>query len=138
MRRKLIWTSAVAVLAALAVSAPAQAVPVTLTVSCADGGYSGKFVLRYNTVAGKHHIVGGRGGSGPYIGDSGTMRVRIFYRQSTVERVVYDGTRSRLSAGSDHVADIPEGTQVVADGTAYVRVAFTGGEYGCTAVRPIR
>jgi hypothetical protein len=138
VRRKLMWTPAAAMVAALAVPTPAQAVPVTLTASCADGGYSGKFVLRYDTMAGLHHIVGGRGGSGPYIGDSGTMRVRVFYRQATTERVVHDSALSELPAGFNHVADIPDGTRVPADGTAYVRVAFTGGGYGCTAERQIR
>jgi len=138
MGRKLMWTPAVAVVAALAVPAPAQAASATLTASCTDGAHSGKLVLRYDTVAGLHRIVDGRGGFGPYIADTGTMRVRLFYRQATAERVVYEGTRSRLSAGFGHEVDIPEGTQVPADGTAYVRVAFTGGENGCTAERRFR
>jgi hypothetical protein len=132
------WTVAVAMVAALAVPAPAQAAPTTLTATCADGEYSGRLVLRYNTVAGTHRIVGALGGSGPYIADTGTMRVRVFYRQATAEREVYDGTRSGLSAGFDHEVDIPEGTRVPADGTAYVRVAFTGGGSGCTAERRFR
>lgn len=132
------WTPAVAFVAALAAPSPAQAVPATLTASCTDGPYSGKFVLRYDTVAGIHRIKEGRGASGPYIADTGTMRVRVFYRQATTERVVHSGTRSGLSAGYDHDLGVPDGTQVPTDGITYVRVEFTGGGYGCTAEGLIR
>src|SRR5689334_9292880 len=127
------WTPAVAIVAALAAPSPAQAVPATVTASCTDGPYSGKFVLRYDTAAGYHRIKEGRGGSGPYIADTGTMRVRVFYRQAAAERVVHSGTRSGLSAGYDHGLGVPDGTLVPAEGTAYVRGAVTGGGYGCTA-----
>ena len=118
--------------------APAQAAPTPLTASCEDGAYSGRFVLHYDTAAGLHRIQDGRGGSGPYIADTGTMRVRIFYRKATAEHEVYNGTRSGLSAGFGHEVDIPEGTRVPANGTAFVQVAFTGGGSGCTAVGRFR
>lgn len=132
------WTPVAAMVVALAVPAPAQAVAVPLTASCVDGEHTGKFVLRYDLVGGMHRIVDVRGGFGPYVGDSGTMRVRVFYRKATTEHVVHDSALRGLSAGFNHVADIPENTRVPADGTAYVRVAFTGGGYGCTAETRIR
>lgn len=138
MGHKQVWTTVAAAAVLALTSVPAHAASTTITTTCTDGEYTGKFVLRYDTLAGLHSVLDGRGGAGPYIGDSGTMRVRVSYRQGLAERVVFDKTRDGLEAGFDHPVDFPAGTRVPADGTASVRVWFSAGEFGCTAERRIR
>lgn len=112
-------------------AAPAEAATIIQRTSgCADGGFSGRFTLRYETSGSYHKIIGAVTASGPYIGDSGTLTLRISYVSGTMTHTVY--TRSLATTGSTSLT-FPTGTDVPLSSSAKASTTFDNGSASCTA-----
>jgi hypothetical protein len=101
----------------------AHAATKSVIVKCTDGDFHGEFKLTYETRE-LHRLKNGRGGAGPYIGDSGAMNVRVYYREGTTTNTALNRTKSGMK--SDEVGEVPvEGTKVPTTGRAWVEVRFS-------------
>ncbi|HEX8868925.1 MAG TPA: hypothetical protein VF821_24910, partial [Lentzea sp.] len=90
--------------AASGVLAPAaQAATRSVTATCTEGDFSGKFTLTYD-VGAEYRLRKGRGAAGPYIADTGEMRVRVHHLDGTTQTTLLSRTKSGLS--SDEVGEV--------------------------------
>jgi hypothetical protein len=132
--KTVVSTGLVAMLA-IALAAPAQAATVKqVTGGCHDGDFSGLFTLRYETSGGYHHPIGAITSSGPYIGDSGNLLLRIFYRDGFTTHTVY--TRSIPTTGSTSTT-LPSGIDVPVTAVGSASTKFDNGTNSCVATVPI-
>lgn len=111
----------------------AHAVSQSVTAKCAKADFSGEFKLSYDTGAGFYRLKAGRGGAGPYIGDSGSMNVKVNYREGGTTNNAVNRTKSGLK--SDEVGEVPvNGTSVPSTSRAWVEVKFSDSSgVRCTA-----
>ncbi|WP_410674349.1 hypothetical protein [Amycolatopsis sp. cmx-4-68] len=116
-------------------AAPAQAATVKqVTSSCRSGDFGGTFTLRYETSGGSYHPIGAITTSGPYIGDSGTLSLRIYYRVGATTHTVY--TRSTPTTGSTSET-LPSGLDVPVTAHGSASATFDNGLTSCVATVPI-
>lgn len=121
------------VAASMALAPAAQAVSKSVTAKCSKSGFSGEFKLTYETGAGFHRLKQGRGGAGPYIGDSGVMNVKVTYREGTSTTVAVNRTKDGMKSGE--VGEVPvDGTKVPTTARSWVEVKFSDSSgVRCTA-----
>ena len=115
----------------------AQAATTSVTATCTEGGFSGKFTLTYD-IGAEHRLRKGSGAAGPYIADTGAMHVKVYHRQGTTQTTVL--TRSRTGLRTDEVGQVPvNGTEVSRSGRAWVEVKFSDSSgTKCTAEKDLR
>jgi hypothetical protein len=115
----------------------AQAATGSVTAKCVEGDFSGKFTLTYD-IGTEYRLRKGTGAAGPYIADTGEMRVQVHHRVGTSQTTLL--TKSRTGLRSDEVAEVPTNrTAVPRTGRAWVEVKFadSSGEK-CTARADLR
>ncbi len=129
-----------ALAAAIALAPQADAATVkTTSDSCAAGSsFVAKLTLKYETTDGNHHPVSATMASGPYIGDSNTLFLRIFFVEHGETTNVYSRFwRGRIPARL--TVPIPDDVTTPDSATSYVSAAFSGGSGAlCTAKAEIR
>lgn len=121
------------------VAAPAaQAATASTTAKCANGSFSGWFTLHYAVGSANYVMKRGTGAAGPYIADSGAMRVDLLH-QSTPGGGVTQIRRTVTGLASDEVAEIPFGNgKVSREGRTWIDVTFLAGKTPrCTATREL-
>jgi hypothetical protein len=134
---KTVVSAGLAAILATALASPAQAAVVKqITSSCQDGGFAGRFTLRYETSGGFHHPLGATSASGPYIGDSGTQSLRISYRAGTTTQTVYSKT-SPATEG-EHSQTLPSGLNVPVTAAGTASMKFDSGTASCAATVLLR
>lgn len=122
----------VAVLAALVLVPEASAVGGRVSGSCASGSFKGEFTLAYEADETNYLPTVVRGGVGPYIGDSGTVVIRLSHVNATGEHVAYLKTKAGVPSGQSTFT-IPRGTTLPKGSTSTASVTFSGGGSRCTA-----
>ncbi|MCS7475738.1 hypothetical protein ACFFQW_41170 [Umezawaea endophytica] len=128
----------VAVLAAVVLVPEAGAAGNQVSGSCRSGSFSGSFTLAYEADGEAYLPTAVRGGVGPYIGDSGTVKIRLSHVDATgVEHEAYLKTRTGVPAGRFSFT-IPSGTSLPRTNEAAVAVSFSGGGSGCSAKAELR
>ncbi|MET9628040.1 hypothetical protein ABZX92_11315 [Lentzea sp. NPDC006480] len=124
--------------AASGVLAPAaQAATASVTVTCEEGAFSGKFTLTYD-LGEEYRLRKGRGSAGPYIADTGAMHVKVYHRVGTAQSTVL--SKSKTGLRSDQDGEVPvNGTTVARTGRATVEVKFADSSgVKCTAEGDLR
>ncbi|MCR6483968.1 hypothetical protein M8542_14175 [Amycolatopsis sp. OK19-0408] len=121
---------------ALACAAPAEAATVKqVTSTCHDGGFSGRFTLRFETSGGYHRPLGAITTAGPYIGDSGTQSLRISYQAGTSTHTVY--THVGPATNGEHTETFPAGLTIPVTARGSAAMTFDSGTASCVATVPI-
>jgi len=129
--------TALAVATVLAPHADAATVKTT-TASCAAGTFKGNVSLKYETAGGRHDPIAAVVASGPYIGDSGRLTLKIFFVDHDVTTNVY----TRIWGGiipPKITQPIPDDVTTPDTAKSYVSAAFSGGTGAlCTARAEIK
>ncbi|MET8761732.1 hypothetical protein [Lentzea sp. NPDC004782] len=129
--------AALLVAASSALAPAAQAATSSVTATCTEGDFSGRFTLSYD-IGAEYRLKTGRGAAGPYIADTGAMRVRVMHREGAMQTTLL--TRSKSGLKSDEVGEVPvNGTDAPRSGRAWVEVRFSDSSgVKCTAERDLR
>ncbi|MEV6875948.1 hypothetical protein [Amycolatopsis sp. NPDC051128] len=111
----------------------------TVSSSCAAGTFRGTFSITYQPAGpAEYHPTIATIGGGPYIGDSGTFAMDVFYVDADgAANSVYTG-KFTGTAGTKVSVHLPEDVKVPQDRPSYVSVSFDGGAGPCTARAEIR
>jgi hypothetical protein len=128
---------ALLVVASGAPAPAAQAATTSVTATCTEGRFSGKFTLWYDLGA-EYRLRRGTGAAGPYIADTGAMHVKVNHRVGTTKTTVLAKSKSGLK--SDETGEVPvTGTRVPSSGRAWLEVQFSdSGGAKCTAEKDLR
>ncbi len=130
--------TALAAMTVLAPTADAQTVKTTSDSCTAAGSFHGSVSLTYETTGGHQNPIGATVASGPYIGDSGTLTLKVFYVQdgattTTFTRIWRGTIPGRLNVVMPKDAQTPEAAK------SYISAAFSGTTGSlCTAKAEIK
>jgi hypothetical protein len=138
MRAVLVKSAVVAAALAVVLVPEAQAAGGRAVGSCSSGTFSGSFTVTYDTVGTVHRLQVARVALGPYIGNSGTLKLRATHINATgVERQVYSRTWSGVPSGQ-RTYTLPDDVSIPSADIGYVTATFSSGGLGCTAKATIR
>lgn len=123
--------------AASSLLAPAaQAATRSVKATCTEGGFRGEFTLTYDVLS-EYRLRKGTGAAGPYIADTGAMRLRVIHSEGTSQSTLLSRSTSGLK--SDEAGEVPvNGTTVPRSGRAWFEVRFADSSgVKCTAVKSL-
>ncbi|MCR6487556.1 hypothetical protein M8542_32490 [Amycolatopsis sp. OK19-0408] len=111
----------------------------TVSSHCAAGPFRGTFSMTYQAAGPtEYHPSIVTMGGGPYIGDSGTFAMDVYYVDAAgAANSVYSGDFTG-TAGTKLSVHLPAGVTVPQDRLSYTSVSFDGGAGPCTASAEIR